>query len=119
MFAQLFFDFPDRRDNELFIARVLNPTLAIGFKPNLNDPQQRATFLLNLGYSQGANAVLQAVGVVTRKQTSEAELLRNATTELLASASMKAKCGDLAVESPEFGLLETLLRGQAEQQGNS
>jgi hypothetical protein len=47
------------------------------------------------------------------------ELLRNATTELLASASMKAKFGELTIESPEFSLLETLLRGQAEQQANS
>ena len=54
VFAHLFFDFPERRDDRSFVTKVLNPGLRLSVaRPEMSGAQDATLLLVNIGYRLG------------------------------------------------------------------
>jgi hypothetical protein len=120
LFANLYFDFPERRESPEFIEGVLDPRGERGcFRPDLGglikieDPALRLT---NIGFHYGPETLCELLGSGSDHHTlpGEAESLKKANQWLLAGAHRKAMNEQLAIDGPEFSLMKILNQQQKE-----
>lgn len=124
LYANLYFDFPERRESSEFVAGVLDPLGERGWlQPDLADLlriENPALRLTNIGFHYGPEVLNAVIGRAFDGHSlpSEAESLKNVNQWLLARAQRKAMAGQLTLEDPEFSLVKTLNQHQS-QHSNS
>src|SRR5262249_10584506 len=118
-FYELFFDFRDRKEERLFVLKILNPRgELISFKLGEQDGQDRGLTLMNIGYKFGASAVLKELGLDTKLEEfrSDDQLMDGARRALLVAAQTKAQLGLLSPGDPGYGLLKVVTAEHAKQE---
>ena len=125
IFANLFCDFIERGEHQPFVRAALDPRSELGlFQPDLSDLARitdPALRLMNIGYWYGPETLANALGPSETKHDQSKELspLQNAQHILLTLAGIKAKRGELTIESPEFIVLKARITAQAKHQASS
>jgi hypothetical protein len=118
IYLELFFDFADRRENQSFVMKVLNPKAELKmFRADkaAHDPE---LLLMNIGYFLGPTAVLNQLGLKSRRDDIHpiTELLGNTKQELFGVMELRAKLGLLAAGDPGFSLMKGLIAAEAKYQ---
>lgn len=121
LFANLYFDFPERCDSPEFVQGVLDPLgERVGLRPDLEDLlriEDPALRLTNIGFHYGPELLCELVGRTSGNQAlpNEVGSLEKVNPPLLVRARRKAMTGKLAIDDPEFILVKTLNSQQKEQ----
>ena len=104
LYANLYFDFPERRDSSEFVESVLDPRGERGcFRPDLADLiriEDPALRLTNIGFHYGPETLCELVDPASDHHTlpGEGESLKKANQWMLARAHRKAMKGQMAID---------------------
>ena len=112
VYAHLFFDFAERRDDHSFVMKVLNPRAHLNvLNAETNKALDQTLLLMNIGYQLGPKAVVKVLGLSDEWNGSgqEGQPATNIKNALLSAGEMKARLGLLEAGDPEFALVKTLL----------
>jgi len=104
IFAHLFFDFPDRKDDLCFVAEMLNPRSELNILKRSVAQSQDVLFLMRAGYTCGSEAVLQLFGLAPKQE----EFRPDAKTPILPSINERTATPDYRLS----GLVQVKICGQ-------
>jgi hypothetical protein len=119
VFAHLFFDFADRRDDRSFVLKVLNPRVQLSVdRREKNKAQDSVLLLMNIGYRLGPEIVVKVLGLSDewRGPGQGGQPVNNIKDALFSTGEIKARLGLLQSNDPEFALVKTILVGEAKHQ---
>ena len=119
LYAHLFFDFLDRRDDDSFVMKVLNPRLDLTiFNAGRTRTMDPVLLVMRIGYCLGPEAVIKVLGLNYERNGlgEEGQQVRNIKQALLSVGEIKAKLGLLERGDTEFVLFNTIMAGEAKRQ---
>jgi hypothetical protein len=116
VYAHLFFDFAERRDDHSFVLKILNPRPQLSvLQAETNKSQDPVLLLMRIGYGLGPEAVVKVLGLSDERSVpgQEGSPVSNIKNALLSAGEMKARLGLLQSGDPEFALVKTMVAGEA------
>src|SRR5260370_5066836 len=116
LYANLHFDFLERRESGLFVTAVLDPEGVIHQIPtDLFKLQDPILLRMNLAFRYGPDVLACALGHVLGSEPADnyADPISSITRAIVARADLKLKLGLLVKEDPEYGIVKDILSQQA------
>ena len=116
VYAHLFFDFAERRDDLSFVMKVLNPRAHLSIlNTDTNKALDPGLLLMNIGYQLGPKAVVKVLGLNHNRNDAgqEGQPIDNIKNALLSAGEIKARLGLLESDDPAFTLVKTLVGEEA------